>query len=176
MRRVPKKGFTLIELITVISIITILMSISMPAFTRVKNAGRRTVCASNLRQAGMAMRMYLDENRDIMPPASRYPSIEAEPEKRMIGYYLDKHLQGERGILLCPGDTGKKVFSREGASYQYNDRLALQNIDKFFLTRKSKQNDTEVLFDYEPFHGKGGRRGAANYLYADLHIGTLENQ
>ena len=47
-------GFTLIELLVVISIIALLLSILMPALSRVKEQGRRVVCASEVRQAGLA--------------------------------------------------------------------------------------------------------------------------
>ena len=62
-----KRGFTLIELLVVIAIIAVLMGILMPALRRVKEQARGSVCQSNLRQYGLAGRMYSDDNDYMFP-------------------------------------------------------------------------------------------------------------
>jgi prepilin-type N-terminal cleavage/methylation domain-containing protein/prepilin-type processing-associated H-X9-DG protein len=57
-----KKGFTLIELLVVIAIIALLLSILMPALSKVKEIGKRIVCGSLIRQMGIANRTYAMEN------------------------------------------------------------------------------------------------------------------
>ncbi|MFA5293416.1 MAG: type II secretion system protein [Phycisphaerae bacterium] len=57
-------GFTLVELLVVMSIISMLMSILMPSLTRTRESGRRVVCASNLRQLTLAWNLYAMDNRD----------------------------------------------------------------------------------------------------------------
>lgn len=70
MKRLSK-GFTLVELLVVIGIIALLISILLPTLNRVRESGNRVKCASNLRQIGLALRQYANENR-----ANTYPRTE----------------------------------------------------------------------------------------------------
>ena len=65
--KIEKPGFTLIELLVVIAIIALLLAILMPALSRVREAAKRAVCSSQVKQIGVAMVAYTSDNDNHMP-------------------------------------------------------------------------------------------------------------
>ncbi len=66
-----KKGFTLIELLVVIAIIAILAAILLPLLTRAQQQAKMTNCLANLKQIGLAVQMYLQDNNEYWYPSCR---------------------------------------------------------------------------------------------------------
>ena len=65
--RTKKVGFTLVELLVVISVIAILLAILLPSLQRAKEGAKRTVCANQMKQIGVATHAYAGDNNYKMP-------------------------------------------------------------------------------------------------------------
>jgi len=63
----PQDGFTLIELLVVIAIVAILASLLVPTLSQARAKAQSAICQSNMRQAGLALAMYVAENDDCFP-------------------------------------------------------------------------------------------------------------
>lgn len=122
-------GFTILELLVVISIVAILTSLLMPALSKVRDAGGRIHCASNMRQVGCALFEYSEEHRDRMPPLdytgdnnllpkfgeamaltderARFPDGLGRLVIGLTGTYLK-----DPRILYCPCHQGDHPFSK----------------------------------------------------------------
>lgn len=125
--RRPGGGFTLVELLVVISIIGVLLSITLPALRSVREASRRTVCLSNLRSLGMATQVMLAENKNVLPRAdSFHQSGQAAGEDPASMLTVFGGALSSLEVFLCPSDMDLQVIEPgpEGAigrhsSYQY---------------------------------------------------------
>jgi len=118
-------GFTLIELLVVIAIIAILAAILFPVFAKAREKARQTGCLSNLRQIGLAMRMYVNDNNSIF-------LVNGTNGQNAIGCprtLLTPYTKNVR-IWACPDDPNATVQATTTptiVSYMFNSQLAAKN-------------------------------------------------
>jgi prepilin-type N-terminal cleavage/methylation domain-containing protein/prepilin-type processing-associated H-X9-DG protein len=93
------RAFTLIELLVVVAVIAILAGILFPVFAQARAKARQTVCASNLRQIGMAIALYRDD-WGYYVPAFLGTRTWMEVDKGKQGL-IDAYLRNE-GVRQCP--------------------------------------------------------------------------
>lgn len=100
-------GFTLIELLVVIAIIAILAAILFPVFSQAKAAAKRTVCMSNAKQTGLALKMYLTDYNDMMPIYYAYNSQPpaGQPGHKGVEVELYPYVKNT-GVFKSPFDVG----------------------------------------------------------------------
>ncbi|CUU37176.1 MAG: prepilin-type N-terminal cleavage/methylation domain-containing protein [Fimbriimonadales bacterium] len=120
-----RRGFTLTELLVVIAIIALLMAILLPVYTLARRAGQRTVCISNLRQIGLAVRMYRDDYDELPPYLSKiYPYVR---EGRVFICPVDP-LEGQHQVEDTLGDALRlegNFYLPSGVSYTYVPNWAI---------------------------------------------------
>lgn len=173
-----RKAFTLLELLVVMAVIGILAGLLFPLLNRAKESGRSTACLGQLRQIGIGLQLYVQDNRNRLPvmydrgtntiASGTAPAAPSANPEQVLAPYI-----GSQAVWRCPSDR-QGIFEQTGSSYAWNSLLNGQDADRFrVLTIPFKPHQMPVFFDKEAFHRARGARQGVNFLYADGHIKNL---
>lgn len=168
--QVEAQGFTLIEILVVLAIVSALAAILFPVFSSMRENARRTSCLSNLRQLGLAIHAYAQDNDDRLPygvdicdkPGNAWSGTPFERRVRHMPMLPDLLLPytTSQALWRCPSDSGQTTcafsnvhlapsfrdFDVRGMSYVYHTELTLRNLPLSSLT----------LYDTAPPHTSRG--------------------
>jgi prepilin-type N-terminal cleavage/methylation domain-containing protein/prepilin-type processing-associated H-X9-DG protein len=125
--RKKKRGMTLVELLVVISISLVLVSFIIAGARAAKRKSNQITCSNNMRQIGVGLQLYADDNQGMYPQTSHT----AEQGKSWI-YELEQYLTDFDEVRICPADPkAAERRSRSGTSYVLNSFVFVPSVDAF---------------------------------------------
>ncbi len=134
-------GFTLIELLVVMAVIAVLMGILLPSLSAARMHAMRTASAGNLRQIGLAIDMYAQDNEGTFPETSH--GLTGQPARRRSWIFtLSPYIGDVNEVRICPADPQRKERRvNPTSSYVMNEYVAVDAVDPFGrLTGPSYRN------------------------------------
>lgn len=153
------RAFTLIELLVVIAIIAILAAILFPVFAQAKMAAKQSVCLSNARQIGLAVRLYNGDYDDTQPIFYAYnsdPTIYS-PNQHKGTELLVLPYTKSKDIFKSPLDTGSPYLSVDPGSLAHGASTYFQAYGSsyrfghcMFTTAKDESSQNNSFSIYEP--------------------------
>ena len=130
-KKVLAGGFTLVELLVVISIIALLLAILMPALQRAKMQAQTVVCGSHMYQYGYAVVLYAADHDDMFPPYADDMEY-AIPQFRIAGtMWVHRLAPYVGGIRVVPGpltDELREVFKKNEKTFKFRQCPGPKNV------------------------------------------------
>jgi len=176
-------GFTLVELLVVISIIAILASLGLPAIARTRDKGQSSKCVSNLKSLHTASILFAQDYNGLLPMGktnATSPDFNDQWHRNILPYIKEGSEASNFATLklktfLCPSD--KTPYGSGTLSYSMNALLGekrLANLANTVIfigdsTNSYKLSPATAGDQSLPRHGK-----LRNVIFSDGHVEALE--
>lgn len=191
-------GFTLVELLVVVGVISVLVMLLLPAVTNSREAGRGSLCASRMRQLGLAVTLYASEHADEFPRSQHSAFTHREQVwSRSLAPYLQSNSNRWSELLKtvyrCPSDTrtgstpsyGVNVYFEVGPDDDYEGKPQTwrhrADVRRPAGTLHFAENASEADHMMPNFWASTAEaqdvasrrhRGLASYTFVDGHVET----
>lgn len=189
-------GFTLIELLVVIAIILLLAAILFPVFSRVRDKARQSTCQSNLKQIGLGILQYAQDNNERLPNTYDDGAGHTDYSWRV---FIEPYIKG-RNVFACPSNPKKEVISddtKNPISYASNYStgntvggsapmshnpsplllIQISNPEMVWMVTEETQGDFRIPYQTSAdlcVSLFAGHSGMANWLFVDGHVKALK--
>jgi prepilin-type N-terminal cleavage/methylation domain-containing protein len=158
-----RRGFSLIELLAVVAIISIILGLLLPAVLSAREAARRGSCANNLRQIGIALQNYHDQNGRF-PPGSRLRNVDRQPGISWRVLILPQIDEPALYADIHPTDNGG------AASWTAERNL----IATYICPSAPRQADSAITLKESNYSGVGGAARNNDWLdFEDVFCGDV---
>ena len=152
----PLHGFTLVELLVVITIIGILIALLLPAVQAAREAARRMQCSNNMKQLGVAMHLHL-EAKGVLPPGHTWPNDDWSARESVWIVYLMPYLELDNIYATI---NWKQPFGQSSNSPNYYQREAVRAQPPVLLCPSNDvverlYDDTYARLNYAANNGLG---------------------
>jgi prepilin-type processing-associated H-X9-DG protein len=181
---IGRTAFSLAELLVVLSIITMLIALLLPAIPKIRRQANSTVCKSNLRQCGFSLLVYANENKGRLFPENWGSD---KPREQRWPVYVFRPPVWNPPVMKCPDDPQP----REDHSYILNAHLSDKKVrygkspgipvdravwmgekvstsDDYYMENTGPSSDFDSIVEQY----RHGVNLGSNYLYLDAHVGS----
>jgi prepilin-type N-terminal cleavage/methylation domain-containing protein/prepilin-type processing-associated H-X9-DG protein len=171
---VKKNLFTLIELLVVIAIIAILAAMLLPALSQAREKARQANCLSNLKQIGLALHMYADDNHEHLIPGALYYS----PRKWWASFLRPDYINADQ-VWVCPSQAENGQSFNLGYGWNYQEFGYRDDRDHAtygwgtVLAQIEKPSENIIIGDSEDLNARTSTWGDRFYFLYRRHTTLL---